>query len=108
MSENAYLAAAVATAASVTFALRAVPFALLQPLRGSALAAYLAQHMPTGIMVILVASLLKDVSLSHAPHGLPEAVGLLSTAGLHLCRGNAVLSILSGTALYVVLVNLVV
>ncbi len=107
MPDNAYLLAASLTMFAVTFALRAVPFAILRPLRDSALVAYLSRHMPAGIMVILVVYTLRGVSLGETPHGLPEALAIAATVILHLARRNAVVSILGGTAVYVLLVNLV-
>jgi branched-subunit amino acid transport protein AzlD len=107
MPDNAYLLAASLTMFAVTFALRAVPFAILRPLRDSALIDYLSRHMPAGIMVILVVYTLRGVSLGETPHGLPEALAIAATVILHLARRNAVVSILGGTAVYVLLVNLV-
>ena len=107
MPDNAYLLAASMTMFAVTFALRAVPFAALRPLRDSALVAYLGRHMPAGVMVILVVYTLRGVSLGETPHGLPEALAIAATVILHLARRNAVVSILGGTAVYVLLVNLV-
>ena len=107
MPDAPYLVAASLTMFAVTFALRALPFAALRPLRGSALVAFLSRHMPAGIMVILAVYTLRAVSLREAPHGLPEALALAVTVALHLWKRNAVASIIGGTALYVVLVNLV-
>ncbi|HEX5643223.1 MAG TPA: AzlD domain-containing protein, partial [Thermoleophilia bacterium] len=64
-------------------------------------------HMPAGIMVILVVYSLRGISLGEAPHGLPEALAVIATVVLHLVKGNAVASIIGGTAVYVLLVNLV-
>ena len=107
MPSTGYLAAALATAATITFALRSVPFAVLRPLRGSRLIGYLGVHMPAGIMVILVVYLLRDVTFDRSPYGLPEATSLFVTVGLYVWRRNGVLGILAGTALYVLLVNAV-
>ncbi len=105
MPGTAYLFAASLTMFVVTFGLRALPFAALKPLRGSALVAYLGRHMPAGIMVILAVYTLRGVSLGEAPHGLPEALALAATVGLHLRTRNAVLSILGGAAVFMLLVN---
>jgi branched-subunit amino acid transport protein AzlD len=107
MPDNVYLLAASLTMFAVTFALRAVPFAILRPLRDSALIDYLSRHMPAGIMVILVVYTLRGVSLGETPHGLPEALALVVTVALHLWKRNAVASIITGTAVYIALVNLV-
>jgi branched-subunit amino acid transport protein AzlD len=107
MPDSAYLVAASLTMFAVTFALRSLPFAALKRLRGSALIGFLSSHLPAGIMVILAVYTLRAVSLAEAPHGVPEAVAIAATVALHLWRRNAVLSILGGTALYVLLVGVV-
>jgi branched-subunit amino acid transport protein AzlD len=107
MPDTLYLVAASLTMFAVTFALRALPFAVLRPLRDSALIGYLSRHMPAGIMIILVVYTLRDVSLGQAPHGLPEALAIAATVVLHLLKRNAVASIIGGTTVYVLLVNLV-
>nr|MBA3278050.1 AzlD domain-containing protein [Geodermatophilaceae bacterium] len=83
MPSTGYLAAALASAATITFALRSVPFALLRPVRDSRLVGYLGTHMPAGVMVILVVYLLRDLTLDRRPYGLPEAAALLVTVGLY-------------------------
>ena len=107
MPDTPYLIAASLTMFAVTFALRALPFAALRPLRDSALVAYLSRHMPAGIMVILVVYTLRGVSLQAAPHGLPEATAVAATLALHFWKRNALASIIGGTAVYVLLVNVV-
>ena len=79
MPDTPYLVAASLTMFAVTFALRALPFAALRPLRDSALVGYLSRHMPAGIMIILVVYTLRGVSLGETPHGLPEALALAAT-----------------------------
>lgn len=40
-------------------------------------------------------------------HGLPEAIAVAVTAGLHLWKRNTLVSILVGTAVYMLLVQVV-
>lgn len=102
MPDTGYILAAIAIMAIVTFALRAVPFAIVMPLRSSALVGYLGVYLPAGIMLILVAYSLKNVSVTAPSHGIPpELVAVGATAAVHLWRKNAVLSIVVGTGLYV-------
>ncbi|RZL27391.1 MAG: branched-chain amino acid ABC transporter [Rhodococcus sp. (in: high G+C Gram-positive bacteria)] len=105
MPDTTYIFSAVAIMAVVTFALRAIPFAVLKPLRSSALVAYLGIYMPAGVMLILVMYSLKNVSVTGPSHGLPELIAVSATAAIHLWRKNAVLSIVVGTAMYVALMN---
>ncbi|GAB2633425.1 AzlD domain-containing protein [Prescottella soli] len=104
MPDVSYILAALAVIMAVTFALRAVPFAVIAPLRSSALVHYLGAHMPVGIMLILAVYTLRNVSIAPASLG-PAVAALAVTIGLHLWRRHALLSILGGTGAYMVLVN---
>ena len=103
MPDAPYLISAVAVAAAVTWALRALPFTVLAPLRASAAVSYLRPRMPLGVMVILVVYSLRGLSLAGPAQALPDILALAATIGLHLWRHNAVLSILAGTVLHVAL-----
>ena len=103
MPPTPYLFAAVAVSAAVTWALRALPFTVLAPLRASAAVGYLSARMPLGVMVILLAYTLRRVSLADPVQALPDILALAATVGLHLWRRNAVLSILGGTVVHVIL-----
>ncbi|MEG2652627.1 MAG: AzlD domain-containing protein, partial [Ruthenibacterium sp.] len=50
---------------------------------------------------------LKDVSLTGAAHGLPELIGVAAVVGLYAWKKNTLLSIAAGTALYMLLVQVV-
>lgn len=67
--------------------------------------AFLGSALPHAAMALLLVYCLKDVSLLARPHGLPEAMGLVVTAALHLWRNNVLLSIGVGTAFYMFLVQ---
>jgi branched-subunit amino acid transport protein AzlD len=105
MPDTPYLVAAVAVAAAVTWALRALPFTVLAPLRASAVVRYLSARMPLGVMVILLAYTLRSLPLAHPAQALPGILALAVTVGLHLWRRNAVLSILGGTAVHIALAS---
>ncbi|OKJ94646.1 branched-chain amino acid ABC transporter [Streptomyces sp. CB03234] len=106
MSDARYAIAAVVVTAAVTWALRALPFAVLAPLRASRTVHYLSTRMPAGVMVILVVYCLRELPLTEA-RVLAPAAALAVTIGLHLWRRNALLSILGGTAVHVVLASTV-
>jgi len=105
--DPAYLAGVVAVAAAVTWGLRALPFALLAPLRASKVVPYLAASMPVGVMAALVVHTLRHTSLTAPPHGAPVAIALAATVALHVWRHNVVLSIAGGTAVHVALASVV-
>ncbi|MDT9409872.1 branched-chain amino acid transporter permease [Corynebacterium rouxii] len=98
--------AVIIPVAIVTVLLRQIPFAAVRLLNGSPLMGLLAMTMPVGVMVVLVMYTLYG-SLE-APGGLVAAlIASIGTLVLHWWRRNSGLSIMGGTALYMVLVNLV-
>ena len=105
MPDNSYIALLVLVSSAVTWALRALPFAALAPLRESPVVKYLSVHMPVGVMVILAIYTLRTVAENTGTQVLWLAVAVAVTAGLHLWRGHALLSILIGTTCYVTLMS---
>lgn len=106
MPDPAHILLALLVIGAVTYALRLAPFVALRTLGESAVVAYLGRTMPLGVMAVLVVYTLSAVDLTAAPHGLPELVGVGVTAGLHLWRCNAMLSIVGGTGTYLVMLAL--
>ncbi|MDT0446206.1 branched-chain amino acid transporter permease [Streptomyces johnsoniae] len=106
MPDSPYVIAAVLVTAAVTWALRALPFAALMPLRNSATVQYLSTRVPAGVMLILAVYCLRDLPLTHV-RSLAPLAALAVTVGLHLWRRNALLSILGGTAVHVALASTV-
>ncbi|WP_327296882.1 branched-chain amino acid transporter permease [Streptomyces sp. NBC_01197] len=101
MPDTAYAVAAIVVAAAVTWALRALPFAVLAPLRASTTVQYLSTRMPAGVMIILVVYCLRDLPVTDA-RALAPLTALATTIGLHLWRRSALLSILGGTTVSVI------
>ncbi|OLT55682.1 branched-chain amino acid ABC transporter permease [Corynebacterium sp. CNJ-954] len=90
----------------VTLLLRALPFAAMRYFRESALVAWLGIAMPAGVMTVLVLYTL--VNSTENPGGVGAAViAVGATAALHLWRRSATMSILFGTVIYMLLVNVV-
>ncbi|MER7052113.1 AzlD domain-containing protein [Streptomyces sp. NPDC000351] len=106
MSDTGYAVAAILVAVGVTWALRALPFAALAPLRASPTVRYLSTRMPAGVMVILVVYCLRELPVTQ-PRAVAPPAALAVTVGLHLWRRNALLSILGGTAVHVALASAV-
>lgn len=98
----------IAVIALVTMALRFLPFLIFGENRKTpSLIAHLGQVLPFAIMGMLVVYCLKDVSLTAAPFGIPEAIGVATVALLHIWKRNTLLSIGAGTLCYMLLVQLV-
>ncbi|NEW40989.1 branched-chain amino acid transporter AzlD [Nocardia cyriacigeorgica] len=106
MPDTGYLLAVLAIVFSITFALRAVPFAVLKPLRRSHLVRTLAVWMPGGILAILAATSL-HTSIDDDGAALYALIAVAATAAVHLGFGRrTLLSVGIGTGVYVVLLNL--
>jgi branched-subunit amino acid transport protein AzlD len=105
MHGDLYLAAALAAAVATTVALRAIPFAVKNALRESALIADVGRWMPLGAITILVVYALGSIDVVNWPNGIPEYAGVVVTAALHKWRHNAVLGILGGTLVCIALAN---
>ena len=67
----------------------------------------LGRLLPPAMMGLLVVYSLRNTDILSGSHGLPEAIAVAVTAGLHLWRRSTLLSILAGTAVYMLLVQLV-
>src|SRR5699024_5116690 len=102
-----YMLLALLTAGGITWALRALPFAVLEPMRDSEWLDYLGKRMPLGIMVILTVYTLDDVELTVAASAGPAFLALAVTVVLHVWRGNAVLSLFAGTGIYALLASII-
>lgn len=92
----------------VTAALRALPFLLFPAGKETPpLIRYLSGVLPSVVMGMLVVYCLKSVSITKAPHGLPEFLAIAAVVLVHKWKHNTLLSILGGTLLYMVLVQVV-
>ena len=58
-------------------------------------------------IVMLVIYCLKDVSLLAKPFGIPELIAAACVVGLQVWKRNSLISILTGTVVYMVLVQMV-
>lgn len=97
----------VAVIALVTAGLRFLPFALFRGRETPAFITYLSKVLPFAIMGMLVVYCLRNISFSALPFGIPEIAACALVAGMHVWKRNTLLSIISGTVFYMVLVQLV-
>lgn len=102
MISNGYILACLLIAGALTWGMRALPFAVLAKIRGSSLVGFLSEQMPLGVMIILLLYLLQDAPREGAGT-LMFVVAVALTAGVHLWRRDALLSIFAGTLTYVLL-----
>ena len=67
----------------------------------------LGKLLPPAMMGLLVVYCFKNVSWLSGSHGAPELLATAAVVGLHLWKKNVLLSIAGGTALYMVLLQVV-
>ena len=105
---NSHSALIVAVAAIVTIALRFLPFLIFREGKTTPpLITRLGQLLPSAIMGMLVIYCLKGISLAQAPFGIPEIIGCLTVAPLHIWKRNTLLSIGLGTICYMFLIQVI-
>lgn len=98
----------VLSAAGATVLTRALPFLAFPAGRETpAVVRYLGQALPGAVFGLLVVYCLKDVDVFTGTHGIPEAIGILVAGGTYLWRRSMLVSILSSTIVYMLLLNLV-
>ena len=68
---------------------------------------YLGKVLPAAVMGLLVVYCLRNTNFLAAPHGLPEVLAVAAVAALHWWKGNVLVSIAGGTALYMLLVQVI-
>lgn len=105
---NVHSVLLIAVIAVVTICIRFLPFWIFNKEKKTPeYITYLGKVLPYAIMGMLVVFCLKGVSVMEAPHGIPELLACLLVIVLHVWKRNTVLSILGGTACYMVLVQMI-
>lgn len=98
----------IVVAAIVTAATRFLPFLIFGSGKKTPdIIVHLGKVLPYAIMGMLVVYCFKDVMFTAFPYGIPELLGCLAVALLHLWKRNTLLSIGVGTVFYMVLVQLI-
>ena len=106
MSANLHAAILVSVMALVTILLRFLPFLIFRKGRETpAYISYLGHVLPQAIIGMLVVYCLKDTSVTRAPFGLPELIASAAVVALQAWRRNSLVSILSGTVIYMALIQ---
>ena len=105
--DKLHAAALVAVIAAVTIALRFAPFLLLRGRETPKFIAYLGRVLPYAIMGMLVVYCLRGTSFTNVSNWLPQLIATAAVVLLHLWKRNTLLSIIAGTALYMILVQAV-
>lgn len=95
----------IAVIAAVTALLRFLPFCIFAGRETPTFVTYLGKVLPFAVMGMLVIYCLRNISFFASPHGIPELISVALVAVLHLWKRNTLLSIIGGTACYMLLVQ---
>ena len=96
----------VAVMAVVTMLLRFLPFIVFRK-NTPPYIAYLGRVLPPAIIGMLVIYCLKDVNCLAAPFGIPELAAAACVVAVQAWKRRSLVSILTGTVVYMVLVQVV-
>ena len=107
MNNTIYLIAVIAIISIVTWTLRAFPFLLFGSRPLPKTVQYLGKVLPPAIMTVLVIYCLRDTDIGQFPHGVPELAACTLVVILQILRKNMYLSIVAGTACYMILIRVV-
>lgn len=107
MLDNVSMLLIIIVIAAATFFTRALPFALFRGKDKPRLVTYLCSVLPVAIIAVLVIYCLQGIRFLAYPYGLPEFISAALVVILHLWKRNVLISIFSGTALYMLLIQAV-
>jgi branched-subunit amino acid transport protein AzlD len=91
-----------------TILTRFLPFILFpEKKQAPKIVTYLSKVLPAAMMGLLVVYCLKNVAISAMPYGLPEIIAITVIVILHKWKNNVLISIVGGTIVYMILVQVV-
>lgn len=105
---NIYVILAIAISAFVTLALRALPFIVFG--NGRKLPSsieYLGKTLPYAVMGMLVVYCLKETTFVSVSHWMPQLIAGVLVVATYVWKRSTILSILTGTISYMILVQFV-
>mgnify|MGYP004476895829 FL=1 len=94
--------------AVITFGLRALPFAVFRGKRKMPVwLEQLGKALPPLIMAVLIVYCLRDITTDPKNIGIAQMAGVLATAISYKWKNNTLLSIISGTAVYICMISVI-
>ncbi|MBR2577296.1 MAG: AzlD domain-containing protein [Erysipelotrichaceae bacterium] len=89
-----------------TALIRYLPFVIFSDKRQTpSYIVYLGNALPGAIFAMLIIYCLKDVNVLGGSHGLPELIAIALTVLVHLRKRKTLLSIATGTLVYMLLIH---
>ncbi len=92
---------------AVTIVLRVLPFFIFGNKKTPKFIEYLGKYLPYAIMGMLVVYCLRNTSVLSSPHGIPEIIACLVVVLVHIWKRKTLLSIVSGTLVYMLFVQVI-
>lgn len=100
--------AIILVVAITTFFTRALPFMIFKNTTTlPEKIVYLGKALPMGIMLCLIVYCLRNTIFTTYPYGIPEVISVGVVALLHIWKRNNMISIVCGTVLYMMLIQVV-
>lgn len=96
----------IAAMAIMTILIRFLPFLVFRKQTPKYIS-YLGRVLPPAIIGMLVIYCLKDITPSAEPFGIPELIAGACVALLQVWKRNSLISILAGTLIYMILIQVV-
>ena len=105
---NAHTFYAIAVMALITALLRFLPFLIFKGKASTPpIVEKLGRLLPSAVIAMLVIYCMKDVNFSATAGYLPAIIASLLVGELHIWKRNTLLSVISGTVCYMLLVQFV-
>ncbi|MBU5675950.1 AzlD domain-containing protein [Alkaliphilus sp. MSJ-5] len=105
---NNYTLIAILVIGIVTFAIRVAPFILFGKDKATPkYVQYIGNYLPPAVIAMLIIYCLRNVNISAFPFGIPETIGVITVAILHIWKRNNLISIIGGTAIYMIAIQFI-
>lgn len=108
MQNTTYVLLVMFTACACNFFTRALPFLLFSGKEKlPSFVDYLGKYLPPCVMAVLMVYCLKSISFAALSGFVPYIVSVAAVVLLHLWKRNNMISIIGGTAIYMVFVQII-
>lgn len=105
MINTAHSILLIAIASGITFLIRALPFLVFKKRQMPTFIKEIADKLPPAIIAVLVIYCLKSPLTQFGTETIAAAIALCGVILLHLWKRNTLLSVASGTILYMIFIR---
>ena len=104
---SSYTLIGILIVAAVTFAIRIAPFILFGKKSTPQYIDYIGKYLPPAVISMLIIYCLRNINVYKFPFGLPEVMGVIVVSILHIWKRNNLISIIGGTAIYMIAIQFI-